>query len=99
MTRAGLVVALEQMEGWLDDPAWVPDEAALVQWERGFQEALVEAQQEPGWEPLRARAHRAGARLEERILPMARLRDQMKVELEAQDRGVRALRGYGAHTR
>ena len=99
MTLPRLLAALAQMEGWLDDPAWVPDEEVLAQWELRFQAALAEARQDPGWEPVQARAHQAGARLEARIVSVARARDQVKAELDGQERGVRALRGYGAHTR
>ncbi|MBK8791650.1 MAG: hypothetical protein IPN59_00615 [Holophaga sp.] len=91
--------AIEQMEAWLSDVAWEPDPDALAQWEEEFRMALAQAEKGSGWAALIARAHEAGRMLEARIEVVAEARDRIKAELEAQEQGNRALRGYGANTR
>ena len=91
--------AVEQMEGWLDDPAWAPDAQVLAVWDAEFRAALAQAEKAPGWEALVARAHGAGRRLEGRAAALAEDCKRVKAELEAQGRGARALRGYGASLR
>ena len=88
--------AIEQMEGWMADPTWEPDPELLAQWNAGFQAALAQAKKTEGWLDLVARAHTVGARVEARVSQLAQVRDGVKAELDAQDRGNRALRGYGA---
>jgi hypothetical protein len=91
--------AIEQMEAWLADPNWKPDPEALAQWNAAFQAALAQAEKAPGWPDLIGRAHVAGQLLEARSVVVAEARDQVRAELEAQERGTRALKGYGANTR
>ena len=91
--------AIEQMEAWLADPNWEPVADALAHWNSEFLEALSLAGKGPGWSELITRAHQAGQRLEARSVELAAARDQVRTELETQERGTRALRGYGASTR
>lgn len=91
--------AVEQMEAWLEDPAWEPDAQVLAGWEAGFRAALAQAEKAPGWEDLVARSHAAGQRLETRAAALAEDCKGLKAELEAQGRGSRALKGYGASAR
>lgn len=91
--------AIEQMEAWLADPAWAPDSEALSQWNADFQAALAQAEKATGWPDLVGRAHAAGQLLEARIVGVALERDRVRAELVAQERGNRALKGYGASTR
>jgi hypothetical protein len=91
--------ALEQMEAWLADPSWNPDPEALALWNAEFQAALAQAEKGSGWQGLIARAHVAGQLLEARCVLVAAAQDQVRAELEAQERGTRALKGYGATTR
>ena len=91
--------AIEQMETWQADPEWQPESDALARWNREFQEALAQAEKGPGWPDLISRAHAAGHLLEARSAKMAEAQDQLRAELEAQERGNRALKGYGAGTR
>jgi hypothetical protein len=96
----GLVrAALERIEAWLADPAWEPDPERLAQWNADFQEALAQSGKGPGWSDLIARAHAAGHELEARLVVVAEARDRLKQELESQERGGRALKGYGVSAR
>ncbi len=99
MRDEGLRASIEQMEAWVADPTWVPDPERLAQWDVDFQAALARAEKGPDWPDLMARAHAAGRLLEARTAKFAQLRDQMKTELDAQERGSRALMGYRASTR
>ncbi|NTW85108.1 MAG: hypothetical protein HGB30_02980 [Holophagaceae bacterium] len=91
--------AIEQMEAWLADASWEPNADTLAQWDTEFQAALAEAEKASGWPELRDRAHAAGHQLEARRVVLAAALDQVRRELEVQERGVRALKGYGASTR
>lgn len=91
--------AVAQMEAWLDDSAWEPDAQVLAAWEDEFQAAMAQAEKASGWEDLVARAHAAGRRLEDRAAALAEDCKRLKAELEAQGRGTRALKGYGASVR
>ncbi|MFN7959478.1 MAG: hypothetical protein U0P46_14280 [Holophagaceae bacterium] len=91
--------AVEQMEAWLEDPAWQPDLETLTRWEDAFRVAVAQAEKNLGWPELVQRAHEAGRRLDERSEAMAAELGQLKVRLQAQDQGNRALKGYGASSR
>ena len=91
--------AIEQMEAWMGDPNWEPDPGQLEAWNKEYQTAVSQAEKGAGWPELVERAHALGRRLEPRLAQMVRLRDELKAELEAQERGNRALLGYGASTR
>ena len=99
MSDGRVRAALEQMEAWLRDLDWEPDVAALRAWDEGFKVALAGAEKGPGWSALMERAQEAGRRLEARTVAFAETRDLLRHRLEAQDRGGRALRGYGASAR
>jgi len=99
MNDGGLRASLEQMEVWVADPSWEPDPKLLARWDTDFQVALARAERGPDWQDLMARAHAAGRQLEGRTLKFAQLRDQVKAELDAQERGNRALMGYRASIR
>ena len=86
------------MEAWLASD-WKPDPDELAQWNAEFQAALARAEKASGWPDLIGRAHAAGQLLEARSVLMAETRDRVRAELEAQERGTRALRGYEASTR
>lgn len=90
--------AIEQMEAWLADPNWQPEHEALADWNAEFQEALGQADKGPGWAGLIGRAHAAGRLLEARSMMMAEAQEQVRGELEARERGTRALKGYRVGT-
>jgi len=99
MNDAGVRAAIEQMEAWLSDADWKPDPDALAQWDIEFQAALSQAEKAPGWSELMDRAHSAGHQLEARRRALADALDQVRRELEARERGTRALKGYQGSTR
>ena len=96
MSDEAVLAAIQQMEMWLADSSWNPDPEALARWNVAFQEAMAGASKGPAWQELMTRSHVAGERLEARIGPLAEARDKVKAELDAQERGHRALRGYSA---
>jgi DNA-binding FadR family transcriptional regulator len=99
MSDARVRAAIEQMEAWLANLNWVPDPGALSQWDVEFHASLAQAEKAPGWTELMARAHAAGQQLKDRTVVFAEMRDQLRKELEAHERGSRALKGYGASSR
>lgn len=99
MSDQAVSCAIAQMETWIADAAWNPDPEALAQWNLAFQEAMARAEKGSGWAELMSRAHSVGGQLEVRMLPFIQQRDALKAELNAQERGSRALRGYGSGLR
>ncbi len=91
--------AVAQMEAWLADTAWQPDPEALAQWDAEFLAAVIQAEKGEGWRELVERAHEAGRRLDDRSEALAAELGLMKVRLQVQDQGNRALKGYGASSR
>lgn len=91
--------ALDRMEGWIGQPAWEPDPAALEAWNTEYQAALATAERGPSWPALVERAHGLGRKLEVRLDQATQMRDAIRAELGIQERGNRALAGYGASTR
>lgn len=96
MSNARVRAALEQMEAWLADPAWEPEAESLALWDTEFNAALAVAERGVEWPDLAQRAHAAGKQLEARVDRAVEVLDRMRREMEAQGRGHRALRGYGA---
>jgi hypothetical protein len=99
MSEGRARAAIEQMEAWLADPGWKPDPEALARWTAEFQGALAQKEKGTDWPELVARAHAAGLLLEARMAVVVAAQDQVRVELETQERGNRALKGYGAGRR
>lgn len=94
MTDRRVRAALDEMEGWLEDPAWEADPEQVAAWNQAYAEALESAERDEGWELLAQRAHALGARLEARVAALSRERDALKLELDGQSLGSRALRAY-----
>jgi hypothetical protein len=99
MSYGRVRAAIEQMEAWLADPNWEPDPEVLAHWNAEFQGALAQTEKGPDWPALAARAHAAGKLMEVRLLVVDAARDHVRAELEAQVRGNRAMKGYGAGRR
>ena len=91
--------AIERMEAWIGNPGWEPDPDELTGWNTEYQAALAQAEKGEGWQDLVARAHALGQQLEPKLANMVRIREQLRTELDAQERGSRALIGYGASAR
>lgn len=96
MSDSLVLRSLERMEAWLDDPSWEPEAALLDAWQSDFDAAVAGAERSEGWMSLVHRAHEAGRRLESRMQEVAAEAERLRRRLESQDRGVRALKGYGA---
>lgn len=94
MSTFAVQQALDQMEAWLADPEWDPDPDALAVWDEGFKSAMKETEGAPDRVPLIERSHRLGKALEARTSRFVEIRDALRVELDAQNLGNRALRGY-----
>jgi hypothetical protein len=99
MSDGGLRASIDQMEVWVADPSWEPDPEALVRWDADFQTALAQEEKGPDWLDLMARAHAVGHRLQARTVQFAQVRDELRAQLDAQERGNRALKGYRASVR
>lgn len=99
MSDPKVLAAIEQMEGWMDDPNSDLEPDVLAQWNEGFQAALAQADKTDGWPDLVVRAHAVGERVKARTAQMIVLQKRVKAELDSQESGNRALKGYGASTR
>jgi hypothetical protein len=99
MNNLRVRAAIDQMEAWIGDPAWEPDPQDLEAWNSQYQQALAGAEKGEEWPALVARAQHLGPRLEARLRDLIQRRNEIKAELDAQERGNRALAGYGANTR
>ncbi len=96
MSDAELLREIERMEAWIQDPPSMPGAEGLAAWNQAFQSALRGAERGPRWPELVSRAHALGERVAECTSLLAAQRDQVHAELDAQARGGRALKGYGA---
>lgn len=99
MSDRAVRAAIERMEAWVGDAGWEPEPEILEAWNAEYRAALATAEKDPGWAELVDRAHALGQKLEARLAGITALRNDIKAELDAQERGNRALAGYGACTR
>lgn len=99
MSDGEVLAAIEQMEAWVGQAAWVPDPGALEVWNTSFLAAMASAEKGPGWADLMARAHAVGRLLEARTGQVEQVYESIKTDMKAQEQGLRALRGYGGNTR
>lgn len=99
MSDPKVLAAIEQMEGWMADPDHDLDPEQLIQWNMAFQAALAQADRTEGWPALVARAQAVGERVKARAAQLTVLQKRVKAELDSQECGNRALKGYGASTR
>lgn len=98
MSDEALRQVLERMEAWLSDDGWEPGPELLPEWEAEFKRCLESTEKGSDWLELRHRAHAAGNVLAARADRLALAQEEIRAELEAQERGSRALRGYRAST-
>ena len=98
MSDAAVRAALSQLEAWLGDRSTPLDDALLEAWNRDFNAALARAERGPGWEETLALARRLGQQVLARQHELEGQRDGIRLELQRQLQGARALKGYGTHT-
>lgn len=96
MSDGDVLRIIERMESWLQQLDGLPEAETLAEWDHEFQAAVTTAERGPGWSALVERAHAAGALVEAHAATLAVQRDRVRDELDAQERGGRALKGYGA---
>lgn len=99
MSDAKIREALDRMDAWLSDPSREIDIAELTEWNEAYVLAVEGAERGPEWPILVVRAHALGERLNDRLAPLIRERDALRVELTAFAQGNRALKGYETHAR
>ncbi|WP_291272828.1 hypothetical protein [Geothrix sp.] len=99
MSDALVLGLVEELEGILADPAWVPDPDFLLGWNQRFAEAAARAERGPEWPEILKRAHALGDRVPSVVDRLAKEMDAIRHELAGQERGQRALKGYGASAR
>lgn len=99
MTNSEVDALLAMMEAWLADPAWELEAESLADWTSRFNDALATADRSHGWIETAERSHRVGRQLEQRLQSVIEAKERIRVELEQQDKGVRALKGYGTVSR
>jgi len=99
MSDAELMRELDRMESWISDPQQMPGPDVLADWNKAFRIAMADAERGLGWPELVARSHALGKRVDGRAVMLAAERDQVRADLDAQERGGRALKGYGAVAR
>lgn len=92
MSDQALSLLLDELEQLLQQDA--PDGEALASWRARFDAALPEAERGPGWEQLVARCRTLAARLDAAANALSQQRDALRREMEMQDQGARALKGY-----
>jgi hypothetical protein len=84
---------VEEMEVLLSEPG-VLDQTRLKEWNRRFNEATVRAERGPGWSAIVDRAHALGGRVDRVVEGLHDQGRGIRGQLEMQERGARALRGY-----
>ncbi len=99
MSDALVLGLVEELEGVLADPAWVADPEFLLGWNQRFAEATAHAERGPEWPEILKRAHALGDRVHPVVDRLTKDMDAIRRELTEQERGQRALKGYGASAR
>ncbi len=99
MSDAEVLREIERMEAWMGAPELMPGPDGLAEWNRAFRIALADAERGPGWSDLVLRSKALGSKVEGQAAIMAAERSRIRVELDSQELGGRALKGYGAAAR
>lgn len=92
MSDQALAALLDELERLLQQEA--PEPEALEGWRRSFDAALPSAERGPGWEGIVARCRALAGRLDAGANQLAKQAEDLRRELERQDQGTRALKGY-----
>lgn len=94
MSDALVRAHLEQLAGWLSDPAWLPEGSALMAWNDGFTAAVRNAERGPGWGSLVAQAHSLNEGLQGRAAALEADMADIRRELQNQGPAHQALKAY-----
>lgn len=99
MSDTEVVACLDEMEARLHCPSsdWTPE--ALEGWHQRFHAAVATAERGPDWAEIVERAHSLGGMVTNLAALASSQRDQIRMELDRQALGYRALKGYGASVR
>jgi hypothetical protein len=99
MSDEAVLNAIRVLEAWLKAPDVPLDGATLEVWHRDFNAALAGAVKGPGWQELVARGHRLAEQVERHSDAVEAQRDAIRLELQGQVQGSRALKGYESSIR
>lgn len=89
---AHLLRVLDRLETLLEEE--IPSEEAVADWRREFDAAVTRADRGPAWEGVLQRARTLGERLQTRVAELQIRKTDVQRELETQELGSRALKGY-----
>jgi len=94
MSDARIMTVLDDLERLLAGLTDHPDPEAVAVWHAAFKEALAGAERGPQWPGIVSRALELGRRLDQQARQLMAIRGVVRQELEARNRGQRALSGY-----
>lgn len=94
MSDRDLARILDEMEEMLRQEPFPEAPEAIEAWRLRFADAVASADRGPEWEALAKRARELGKRVEILLEELSRKRDALRLELDHQAQGSRALRAY-----
>ena len=94
MSDATVSASLDDLERLLAALVDAPDAGAVQAWHAAFKEALAGAERGPKWPLLAARAKELNQRLDQQMRNLQAIKGAIRLELQAKERGRRALLGY-----
>lgn len=94
MSDQGVAAALDALESLLEGPPECISAEVVERWHAQFREAVASAERGPGWKEQLERAHRLSLSLDRVLGLFLEQRDALRKELDAQGKGIRALKAY-----
>lgn len=94
MSDRDLALVLDEMERMLEEQPFPEDPEAIEAWRLRFAEAVASADRGPEWESLAVRARDLGRKVEHLLEHLNHKRESLRLELDHQAQGSRALRAY-----
>ncbi len=94
MSDRDLALVLDEMERMLEEQPFPEDPDAIEAWRLRFAEAVASADRGPEWECLASRARNLGRKVEHLLVHLNQKRESLRLELDHQAQGSRALRAY-----
>jgi hypothetical protein len=99
MSDAEVLRLVEEMEGLLEsDPATL-DADLIANWHQQFLSACASAEKGPAWPETVLRARVVAGRVDGLVTVLNKQKDALKIEMEAQAVGRRALQAYKPQSR